>query len=1479
MIRVHAWSEEQLRQRESVFEALTAKALRGSVRALTANLHGVLTAAGERASGEATPPPVVPLPAVSPVPQQSTQTITTADMAVVLATWQGYVDTELFPYAVDTFVDSAEHTAKAVENALGTTVQSLTEDYAITYLAGVKNRLVGVSNTVWNKLSETLGEGYAAGEGIQQLAARIKTVANLATPRALTVARTEVISAANAGSLQQVLDAGFTDDECEKEWLATEDAKTRPAHRAADGQRVPITQNFTVDGEGLQFPGAPTGSPGNVINCRCSLAYSFADDAASALETSEPALVAAGDFIESEHPRDPSDGKFVKNPVAAVAGVADLLGQPLHINTKVIYTTKYEHNAVVARKQWSNGSYFELTWDANVKKFRQQQFTPDGKPTGSPTLYGKGEAYQKFSKETGWHAPKDPAAEAALVAKFKAAGPPVVKVMNEVGAPATLKPATAAKVAGPDDLLDTTNFKDGQVVAVFSPYADQVQRLRYDASTDSFHVQRVESGAWVTLATLSPTEAKTLATKTNTSMGWVYNFEPGKRGAITPGGPKISPVVTTGQVPKVAQGESGGFTSVTAGSPLTKEALQREYTDGQLVATHPGGFGQFEKKMTWDSASKSYVIEYKKNGKWEPFEVVSPQVAVEEYADKSSWVVANTLLSPTPAPSTPAQNLHVDPAALKFTGTTLGTHGAQVWSDSTTGKKYLFKANTGAPYATEVDVATNQLHELLGLPTPKTGKVTLDGKTGSLQEMIQGPQAFPHPKSFDPTKLTPQDIVDLQREQVFDWLIGNHDAHSDNFIRFGTKNGALIGLDKGQAFKFYNADSLLNWSYQPNEHPPVYKQLWGAYASGKNINVLDPGKTNGLSKFIEKVQALPDDQVRELFRPYAERAAQAGVLGTFKHGATRSTFKPNDVDSFLDAVIARKNSLHDDFEQLFTDARAARAKKLGVAPETLGSADVPTSVGAHIPTVTPSTPGGHVPVGAGGGKPIHLNTKVIYTTKYGHGAIIAVKSDSGDIHQRLVWNANTKKFDLQVMSTFPGGDPNWKTDSSYTKTEAYKTFSQQSGWQTPTPGAHTPSAGPGDQSHAPSVSTSAPASAGGITSTAPATLTKRKPAKVVSVTEHISGGAEDISKYSVADRKGIISTYIPEGGPNLSKLPSYAAPSQVLEKVFQRLAAVNKSGKYPGVTALQMIAMIDAYKHDTQGKLIHPEHHFRDQVLDYLKTSAGKAHATKLSVKYQAAGIVSPATVKKLNLSPGAITKQALEEAAKKTAATTYSPISGKGYHHTGGPDPGTVAALADLPIASDISKPLVRPHDHKFNHVTAADLTQFNQNASATKPWTTNQKAAIKAYTGSYYSTFNSALRKGHYASPDAIEKIKHLQAAMRPLDTDVRVYRGSDSQLMTGVADASVTELKALIGKKIQDKGFFSTAINEGSAFGGGIRYVVEVPKGSAAAWVKDLSNFKSENELLLAAGTKFEVIDVTKGSTGGWSKGVVVKLRVIS
>jgi hypothetical protein len=147
-----------------------------------------------------------------------------------------------------------------------------------SHLAQVTNRMVNTPAQVFDLVSEQIADGAGKGEGIPKLADRVERVlsttqTDLWPNRAVTVARTETIGALNAGrwdsfaALSQLLGEN---EPMETQWLATSDARTRPTHREADLQRIPVGGTFTVGGAQLRFPGDPTGPAKEVINCRCS---------------------------------------------------------------------------------------------------------------------------------------------------------------------------------------------------------------------------------------------------------------------------------------------------------------------------------------------------------------------------------------------------------------------------------------------------------------------------------------------------------------------------------------------------------------------------------------------------------------------------------------------------------------------------------------------------------------------------------------------------------------------------------------------------------------------------------------------------------------------------------------------------------------------------------------------------------------------------------------------------------------------------------------------------------------------------------------------------------------------------------------------------------------------------------------------------------------------------------------------------------
>lgn len=149
-----------------------------------------------------------------------------------------------------------------------TLVQAAVAEWVARY-AGEK--VVSITNTATAKFKAVIEEGTNKGWSNERIAKEIEKQFKKAAPYdSMRIARTETHGAAMAGS-----DAGAraTGLEMRKQWLAAGDARTRPAHIAADGQEAEMNGSFIVDGERLAFPGDPGGSAANVIQCRCTVLY------------------------------------------------------------------------------------------------------------------------------------------------------------------------------------------------------------------------------------------------------------------------------------------------------------------------------------------------------------------------------------------------------------------------------------------------------------------------------------------------------------------------------------------------------------------------------------------------------------------------------------------------------------------------------------------------------------------------------------------------------------------------------------------------------------------------------------------------------------------------------------------------------------------------------------------------------------------------------------------------------------------------------------------------------------------------------------------------------------------------------------------------------------------------------------------------------------------------------------------------------
>lgn len=122
----------------------------------------------------------------------------------------------------------------------------------------------------WNqkKIQKALTSGIIQGKFTPKIAQDFMKVMGNNQKAAIRNARTACTSAQNAGTIDSMRAAQSMGLEVKKKWLATLDARTRSSHGHLDGECIDLDEKFS---NGLEFPGDPNGSPGEVYNCRCTM--------------------------------------------------------------------------------------------------------------------------------------------------------------------------------------------------------------------------------------------------------------------------------------------------------------------------------------------------------------------------------------------------------------------------------------------------------------------------------------------------------------------------------------------------------------------------------------------------------------------------------------------------------------------------------------------------------------------------------------------------------------------------------------------------------------------------------------------------------------------------------------------------------------------------------------------------------------------------------------------------------------------------------------------------------------------------------------------------------------------------------------------------------------------------------------------------------------------------------------------------------
>lgn len=123
-------------------------------------------------------------------------------------------------------------------------------------------QIQNVLPTIRDMVSQQISSGLEANETISQISDRVRNAFNTTNSRAFMIARTEVGIASDGAFFEGAKSEGIESHD----WLSQGDGDVvRESHRI-DGQVRKLGVSFT---NGLLYPHDPSGSAGEIINCRC----------------------------------------------------------------------------------------------------------------------------------------------------------------------------------------------------------------------------------------------------------------------------------------------------------------------------------------------------------------------------------------------------------------------------------------------------------------------------------------------------------------------------------------------------------------------------------------------------------------------------------------------------------------------------------------------------------------------------------------------------------------------------------------------------------------------------------------------------------------------------------------------------------------------------------------------------------------------------------------------------------------------------------------------------------------------------------------------------------------------------------------------------------------------------------------------------------------------------------------------------------
>lgn len=1353
----------------------------------------------------------------------------------VIALWEDEVP-ELIAYLDGVYdagaLEAAAEMAAGLPVPNGQGIPGVPDAFVLEYLQQASNRLKGVGDELWENIRDEIIIGLENGETTDQIAGRIRAAAGFTEARAKTVARTELVGASNAGTHAQVL---MIVPDAKKEWVATTDGRTRFTHRHADGQKVPVDQAFIVGGSTLRWPGDPGGAAGEVVNCRCTLIFDVDDDTEPAL-TCDPNAVTA------------LMSALVNMPGSSCTCAVTIGGGPTGLPTNL---TQAQHDEIYSA--FMNPDPISPAY-GGAKIYKKLVAAKAKLAADAPELAGlsehqilavvdeiyKGKKFtftEKFDEWLPTAAGKKAAPHVNIPSPGTHATPPPIS--HTIPTPATVAPKLPPikKLPKPSELTYTgkTLGSHGAQVWTDADGGKWLFKPQKDFMTDlDTAVAKIQSKA-------KHTRTGTYEITLNGKKGSIQYMYDGSSDAF-PGGSfdptKLSPAdLHAMQQEQIFDWMVSNFD--------THSGQWIRLPDGQLVSVDKGQAFKFfgNDKLDWNYVPVTPLGNDKLTYSqlWKAF--IDGKVDLKDPTVGDLGQFIDDLMSIPDAEYRALLKPYVDNLGLlppKF-------HNADELLDAMVARKNNLKKDFSAYWAkAQKEKAKHSLPS--GPTTPSTPT-----PTPPITSVIPPP---PGPV-VSPTG-SPMTVHD-----IFQTLIKDGTKQEGDVIAYGThsitgvkfrlvKKKSVSGIpymdmeqwgdsthkwhDMGYPVK--NSDALdsfgstINWESAPHPSP-----LSVPTPSSPPVVTITPPATPSTLTTAQKnvlLQLMKDPQPitpgwggAKVYKQLATIKAKAAGNPAFTGMSDKDILKA--IDEVAPHATAKT------YESVVTDwlNTPAGKKYAGGGPEVLdnpgpGAVVTPPSTPSVVPTPATSTLGSpdllntssysDLQIFANVGDPVSASDIWKAKSLAKDGDILAVAKDSSDVHViRVVGDK------LYFSTKNPDGSYYYDVEiKTLAELENVKKNYGFPDWKTPK-GTSLPDGSAGTYVPIKKVP--------GKKATPSATPT-------LDAADTILTADNDITKYSLTQQMDVLASF------KTHVTGSYLTdtPEQIFEHLQQTLLQLKTNPSYQNMTMMQLVKMIDEAGAKKMG--VANKHLFETKMRDYLKTPSGKAHAAK--------------PVKKA-------AKKAAKKVAKKATpsySTTPTPV-------TPGTKPPTPSLSPNVQAASPTST-------RSFDSIYHAEVLQMRDEMMAQQgDWSAAQKSSLRYYTSNAgYDAMNKCLRGLGPCSPTTLKHIREAQAGMRRTTRNAIFRRGTYGDEFPGFSKfATFADLKTLQGRRLKADSFLSSSYGDRPGFDKPVWIEFEAPAGTPVGYLRDISHYPGENEMLLGAGLEYEVLSVTQSGHK-----TIVRVRII-